>query len=209
MNESAGKDRIATVLWLVVAGGVVSFVLAAIVNALYDDPLSILHRIQNLLGYIHLLCFLAACPLAVISICKGIVRRKISVVVLSIMGPLMVFLLLYDSATGLFESKTYKRWGQAREKMRNIDIALRDYSIDNGRLPESLLLLPDTVDSEDIYSSEGNSFEWHLLDNDNGELISVGPDGVPNDEPDGTRILYDPTNGFLSSGDVVRSVICK
>lgn len=209
MNERAKKDRVVSILWLVVAGGVVSFILSAIVNALYDDPRSILHRIQNLLGYIHLLCFLAACPLAVVSSYKGFVRRKVSNVVLSMMGPLLVFLLFYISATGLYESKTYKRWGQAREKMRNIDIALRDYSIDNGRLPESLSLLPDTVDLLDIYSPEGNSFRWRLLDNDNGELISVGPDGVLNDEPDGTRILYDPTNGFLSFGDVVRSVICK
>ena len=87
-------------------------------------------------------------------------------------------------------------------RMRKVQIAtaLATYRAKNGRYPADLsALIPEFFDAMPIDPFSGKGFIYQLVsEGTNYTLYSIGPDRM-NDE---RQILYDPTNGTVSSGDI-------
>jgi hypothetical protein len=117
------------------------------------------------------------------------------------------------AAPGALEDRQRSKLARVRLMLRELAWNVEVYQNMAGQLPESLDQLetyPSTAIGEkarlDPYSPEGEEFGWVILDATSGAVVSLGPDKVPNTTSRGTRLVYDPTNGTKSPGDMVRYV---
>jgi hypothetical protein len=117
------------------------------------------------------------------------------------------------AAPGMLEDRQSTKLARVRLMMRELAWSVEVYQDMAGELPTSfdqLETYPSTAIGEealrDPYSPEWRDFGWVILDATNGAIISVGPDGVSNAMNGVARLVYDPTNGTKSPGDLIRSV---
>lgn len=100
------------------------------------------------------------------------------------------------------QSKVATTW----ERLSVTATAIESYFVDNKYYPKSLeeLLKPIRYISEvpkDPFSKSGNDSLKYVINysNNSYSIYSVGPDGIDNSY----AIIYDPTNGTQSAGDIV------
>jgi hypothetical protein len=117
------------------------------------------------------------------------------------------------AAPGALEDRQRSKLARVRLMLRELAWNVEVYQDMAGELPTSLDQLenyPSTAIGEkarlDPYSPEGDKFGWVILEATSGAVVSLGPDKVPNVIDGGTRLLYDPTNGTKSAGDMIRYV---
>jgi len=122
-------------------------------------------------------------------------------------------LFLAVAAPGALEDKQRTKLAHVRLMMREAALTIETYHDMAGELPallDQLESYPTTsIKKEalrDPYSPEGSRFAWIILDATSGAVVSTGPDGVLDWTNEREHILYDPTNGVKSPGDLVRYV---
>lgn len=101
------------------------------------------------------------------------------------------------------ESYARNKGGRVRAELQRLSLAIEEYRVDHGSYPAHLhqITTPNAYTSAVAGDPFGPSNQWHLQWEsrpDAYRLWSLGPDG----DNDGMQILYDPTNGILSEGDI-------
>lgn len=122
-------------------------------------------------------------------------------------GRILVLLFDEDSPWNDNPSRHEQLCSRTDADLRSIATALEMYNIDNNAFPRELHVLTSPLDymssiPEDPFAP-GEEFRWtpEAVD-DKLYLWSVGPDEIDSEG----RIVYDPTNGTVSAGDIVRVV---
>jgi hypothetical protein len=102
------------------------------------------------------------------------------------------------------EESVQRTYAKACTDARNIGIALEAYNVDFNVYPKTLLVLTTPVAyiteiGRDPFAASDATYQY---DNpDTSWLVwSVGPDQAD----DHGKLIYDPTNGVFSKGDVIR-----
>ena len=121
----------------------------------------------------------------------------------------IIAILAAISVPNFLEAQIRSKVSRAESDMRSLATALEAYVVDNNAYPQDMKILwqgsvkyitsgpPDPYSGE--YSGAGRDFRYVLRDG-LWMIYSIGPDGQDN----GGEILYDPTNGTQSAGDVIR-----
>lgn len=121
----------------------------------------------------------------------------------------VVALLLAFGSPGYLDPRDRRMYAHTLERMRKAEMAIGNYCETNGKLPRLLSEVKvSDIDNifEDPYAPRRSAYHWLVKGATNGLLISVGPDGILNSTgPDGW-VVYDTTNGTVSTGDIVRTV---
>jgi hypothetical protein len=99
--------------------------------------------------------------------------------------------------------------GTARADMRSVATALEAYNIDWNRYPSNTLVLTTPIAyiatvPADPFAPNSATYGYEQQAAGQGQtwtLRSIGPDGAD----DSGSTLYDPTNGTVSGGDIVRT----
>ncbi len=110
-------------------------------------------------------------------------------------------------ASSLTDEEIAEKVSQAKVDLRNVHTALECHFVDYDEYPLRLESLTTpiaylTTVPEDPFA-EGRIVQWGFSQPDEDLLLwTVGPDGVD----DRGSVNYDPTNGTVSSGDIVRVV---
>lgn len=121
-------------------------------------------------------------------------------------GAAIVLCYFAYSAPGWVYDFHHARWSRTRSVLRDAAGMIQDYHEEHGRLPHRLEDMKDHSAWTDPYCNEKGLVSWQVFDSTSGILFSVGPDGEISLTPDGKHILYDPTNGIRSRGDIVHPV---
>lgn len=94
----------------------------------------------------------------------------------------------------------------AQDNLRSTSMAAEAFYVDNNRYPNTLdeLLSPVhyiTSVPVDVYSKNKETIKYIVNQSDNSYVIySMGPDQTDNR----AEVIYDPTNGTISAGDIIR-----
>jgi len=161
---------------------------------------------------------------------KGLATAGIIVGFCSIVFSLGLFLVAMSVAIAVpnfLEAQTRAKVARAKSDERNLAVGLETYYIDNNRYPPTLDALTSPVAyvtsvPKDPFAPEGfEAIYDYYTDGDNRWLLrSLGPDLDTNahlqrlveqaDDASELRLLYqpwefDPTNGTVSSGDILRA----
>jgi hypothetical protein len=90
----------------------------------------------------------------------------------------------------------------SRQNICLLAAAVREYQSKHNQLPEKLEnLVPEVLPSLPADPLSGESFRYRVKGN-LGVIYSIGLDGKDND----AALLYDPTNGIISQGDIAFSM---
>jgi len=113
------------------------------------------------------------------------------------------------SLTAEEEEAVRTQLARARSDLRSLHTALEAYRVDNDTYPDNLLVITTPIAYlstwlPDPFAEPGPEYlkmrftpDWSAI-----RLYSVGPDGID----DQGEFVYDPTNGTISEGDIVRTV---
>lgn len=110
-------------------------------------------------------------------------------------------------ASLLTDEAVSEKVSQAKSALRSVHVALETYFVDHNEYPLHLEALTTPIAylsnlPEDPFAG-GRTVQWGISQPDEDLLLwTVGPDGVD----DRGIVNYDPTNGTISSGDIVRVV---
>lgn len=149
--------------------------------------------------------------------------RKIGFTLIELLIVVAIIAILAAIAVPNFlESQTRSKVSRVKADLRTIDVALSAYQVDNNRFPrqpgsQTSVIIDDglvelttpvayiTAYPTDVFRAEGGGFHPLLYSVSGGPYLSLhlwsfGPDK----KNDYFEIAYDPTNGSVSKGDVVR-----
>ena len=118
-------------------------------------------------------------------------------VVAYILGPRTVLEMLYTiGIPNTLEAHTREQTAKAKYDLARVEIAGRIVQLETGTVPAYIQdFIPKYLASS---PSDPFSNNPYLNDSSRQVFYSIGPDG----RDDGNGLLYDPTNGIVSNGDI-------
>jgi type II secretory pathway pseudopilin PulG len=118
----------------------------------------------------------------------------------------MAPLLGVIAVPNVLESQLRAKVARAKSDLRTLNVALESYFVDHNRYPNEgdlgTLTTPIayiTAIPNDPYTP-GQPYKYRKIGDNEWVIFSVGPD-LQNQNAD---IIYDPTNGSVSIGDIIR-----
>lgn len=121
---------------------------------------------------------------------------------------LLAIALMYSSYTtpGYVEVHWPARVTKTRMVLRESAARILEFNGRFGVFPESLQDIGGGEPVEDPCSWYGEEIEWWKLNQTEGLLLGVGPDGLITTTKEVPPVVYSPTNGTKSAGDIIHWV---
>lgn len=159
----------------------------------------------------HALLFLAAiCWIWTIALALSravAVKRLLSWIGAGLVSvPAFLLLLSLPYSGGVIEAEIHKRALDTGKQIKALSSALTDGHRRMGTLPPELKMATEDRDLRDVFSREKEDIRWWRFNENEGLLLSVGPDHMLNSSAEAEPLVYSPTNGTKSSGDIIHWV---